>query len=74
MNGELEVGEGEAEGLPRAIGHGEGLIVVGGESLKTGSVGPSGECSVDNREDDGAFAVDKGLEGNRELGVGLFQD
>ena len=27
-----------------------------------------------NREGDGALVIDKGLEGNRKLGVGLFKD
>ena len=74
MNGELEVGGGEAEGLPGVIGDGEGLIEAGGNGLKKGGVGRGGDGGVDNGEDDGALVVDKGLERNRELGVGLFED
>ena len=62
MNGELEVGGGEAEGLPGVVGDGEGLIEAGGKSLKKGGVGCSGDGGVDNGEGDGAFTVDKGLE------------
>ena len=74
MDGDLEVSAGEAEGLPRVIGDEEGLIEAGGKGLKTGSVGGGGDGSVNNGVGDGAFAIDKGVERNRELGVGLFED
>ena len=62
MNGELEVGGGESEGLPGVVGDGEGQIEAGGESLKKGGIGSGGDGGVDNGEGDGAFTVDKGLE------------
>ena len=74
VNGELEVGGGEVESLPGVIGDWEGLIEAGGKGLKKGSVGRGGDGSVDNGEGDGVFAIDKGLERNRKLGVGLFKD
>ena len=61
MNSELEVGGGEAESRPGVIGDGEGLIEVGGKGLEKGGVGSGGDRGVDNREGDGAFAIDKGL-------------
>ena len=36
MNGKMEVGGGEAEGLPGVVGDGEGLVEVGGKGLKDG--------------------------------------
>ena len=36
MNGELEVGGGEAESLPGVIGNGEELIEAGGKGLEKG--------------------------------------
>ena len=74
VDGELEIGGSEAESLPGVIGDGEGLIEAGGKGLKKGSVGGGGDDRVDNGEGDGAFAIDKGHERNRELGVGLFED
>ena len=74
MDGELEVSGGKVESLPGVIGDGEGLVEVGGKGLKKGSVGGGGDGSVNNGEGDGVFAIDKGLERNRELGVGLFED
>ena len=62
VNGELEVGGGQSEGLPGVVGDGEGLIEAGGESLKKGGIGGGGDGGVDNGEGDGAFTVDKGLE------------
>ena len=74
VDGELEVSGGEAEGLPRVIGDREGLIEAEGKGLKKGSVGGGGDGGVNNGEGDGAFAIDKGLERNRELGVCLSED
>ena len=74
VNGELEVGGGKSEGLPGIVGNGEGLVEAGGESLKKGGVGSGGNGGVDNGEGDGALTVDKGLERNRKLGVGLLED
>ena len=62
VNGELEVGGGESEGLPGVVGDGEGLIQAGGECLKKGGIGSGGDGGVDNGEGDGALTVDKGLE------------
>ena len=74
VNSELEVGGGEAESLPGVIGDGEGLIEVGGKGLKKGGVGSGGDGGVDNGEGDSVLAIDKGLERNRELRVGLLED
>ena len=60
--------------MPGVVGDGEGLIEAGGKGVKKGSVGCSRDGSVDNGEGDGAFAIDKGLERNRKLGVGFFED
>ena len=62
VNGELEVGGGESEGLPGIVGDGEGLVEAGGEGLKKGGVGSGGDGGVDNGEGDGVFTVDKGLQ------------
>ena len=62
VNGELEVGGCESEGLPVVVGDGEGLIEAGGESLKKGGIGSGGDGGVDNGKGDGAFTVDKRLE------------
>ena len=74
VNGQLEVGRGKAESRPGVIGDGEGLIQAGDKGLKKGGVGRGGDGGVDNGEGDGAFDIDKGLERNRELEVGLFED
>ena len=74
VNGELEVGGGKAKSLPRVVGDGEGLIEAGGKSFKKRSVGRGGDVAINNGESNSAFAIDKGLERNRELGVGLFED
>ena len=62
MNGELEVGGGESEGLPGVVGDGEGLIEAGGESLKKGRIGSGKDGGFNNRECNGVFTIDKGLE------------
>ena len=74
VNGELEVGGGEAESLPRVVSDGEELIEAGGEGLKKGGLGGGGDESVDNGEGDGALAIDKGLERNLKLGVHFSED
>ena len=74
VDGEMKVGGGEAGCVPGVVGDGEGLVEAGGKGFKKGAVGCGGEGSVDNRESDCAFAIDKGLERNRKLGVGLLKD
>ena len=58
MNGELDVGGGEAESLPRVGGDREELIEARGKGLKKGGVGRGGDGSVDNGDGDGAFAIE----------------
>ena len=74
VNGELEVGGGKGESLPGAIGDGQGLIEAGGKGLKKGDIRRDGDGSGSNGESDGTFAIGKELNGNRELGVSLFED
>ena len=68
MNGELEVGGGEAESLPGVIGDGEGLIEAGVEGLEKGGVGRGGNGGIDKGETNGALSINKGLERDVEAG------
>ena len=73
MDGGLEVSGGEAESLPGVISNREGQIETGGKDRKKGGLGRGGDGTVDNGEDDGTIAIDKGLERNRKQGVGLLK-
>ena len=74
MDGKLEIGRGQPEGEPGVVTDRKGLVDLQGESLEEGSVGGSRNSGVGKYKGDSPFVVDKGLEGDRKIGVSFAED
>jgi len=73
MDGKLEIGRGQPEGEPGVVIDRKGLVELQGEGLEEGSVGGSRNSGVGRYEGDGAFLIDKGLEGDRKIRVSFAE-
>ena len=74
MDGKLEISRGQPEGEPGVVTNRKELVELQGEGLEERSVGGSQNSGVCRYEGDRAFVIDKGLEGDRKIGVSFVED